>query len=91
TIHWVSAAHAKDVEVRVYDRLFTTESPGSDESRDWLEELNAASLSVVHAKAEPSLAHAKPGDRFQFERVGFFFADPDRQPGVPVFNRTVPL
>lgn len=91
TIHWVSAAHAKDVEVRVYDRLFTTESPGSDESRDWLEELNAASLSVVHAKAEPSLAHAKPGDRFQFERVGFFFADPDSKPGVPVFNRTVPL
>ncbi|MDB4935056.1 MAG: Glutaminyl-tRNA synthetase, partial [Labilithrix sp.] len=91
TIHWVSAAHAKDVEVRVYDRLFTTESPGSDESRDWLEELNPNSLSAVHAKAEPSVARALPGDRFQFERVGFFFADPDSLPGAPIFNRTVPL
>jgi glutaminyl-tRNA synthetase len=91
TIHWVSAAHAKDVEVRLYDRLFTTENPGSDESRDWLEELNPASLSVMKAKAEPSLVQAKAGDRFQFERVGFFFADPDSKPGAPVFNRTVPL
>ncbi len=91
TIHWLSAAHAKDVEVRIYDRLFTTENPGSDETRDWLEELNPASLSVMHAKAEPSLVHAKAGDRFQFERVGFFYGDPDSKPGAPVFNRTVPL
>jgi glutaminyl-tRNA synthetase len=91
TLHWLSKAHAKDVEVRIYDRLFTTESPGSDESVDWLHELNPASLSVMHAKAEPSLLAAKAGDRFQFERVGFFFADPDSKPGAPVFNRTVPL
>ena len=91
TIHWLSAAHAKDVEVRIYDRLFTTENPGADESRDWLEELNPAALTVVHAKAEPSLLQAKAGDRFQFERVGFFYADPDSKPGAPVFNRTVPL
>jgi glutaminyl-tRNA synthetase len=91
TIHWVSAAHAKDVEVRLYDRLFTTESPGSDEGRDWLEEMNPSSLSIVKAKAEPSVALAKPGDRFQFERVGFFYADPDSTAGAPAFNRTVPL
>jgi glutaminyl-tRNA synthetase len=91
TIHWLSAAHASDVEVRVYDRLFTTESPGSDESRDWLEELNPAALTIVRAKAEQSVAQAKAGDRFQFERVGFFYTDPDSKPGAPVFNRTVPL
>jgi len=91
TIHWVSAAQAQDVEVRIYDRLFTTESPGADETSDWLEELNPSSLTVVHAKTEPSVVQAKPGDRFQFERVGFFYADPDSKPGAPVFNRTVPL
>jgi glutaminyl-tRNA synthetase len=91
TIHWLSAAHAADVEVRLYDRLFKTESPGTDENVDWLDELNPASLSVVRAKAEPGLADAKAGDHFQFERVGFFFVDPESKPGVPVFNRTVPL
>ncbi len=91
TIHWLSAAHAKDVEVRVYDRLFTTENPGSDESTDWLLELNPASLTVVRAKGEPCLAQAEPSARFQFERVGFFTADPDGKPGAPVFNRTVAL
>jgi len=91
TIHWVSAAHAKDVEVRLYDRLFRTEHPGSDPTRDWLEDLNQASLSVVHAKAEPSLANANVGDRFQFERLGFFYVDSDSKPGLPVFNRTVSL
>ena len=91
TIHWLSAAHAKDIEVRVYDRLFTTENPGSDEARDWLEELNPASLTVVRAKGEPCLAQAEVGARFQFERVGFFTADPDGKTGAPVFNRTVAL
>ena len=90
TIHWLSAAQTTDVEVRLYDRLFTCESPG-DEGRDWLEDLNPAALTVVRAKGEPLLAQSKPGDRFQFERVGFFFADPDSKPGAPVFNRTVPL
>ena len=91
TLHWLSAAHAEDVEVRLYDRLFTTENPGADESKDWLEELNPASLTVVRAKAESCLAQAEPGARFQFERVGFFTADPDGKPGAPVFNRTVAL
>jgi glutaminyl-tRNA synthetase len=91
TIHWLSKAHAKDVEVRVYDRLFTTENPGTDETKDWLEEMNPASLTVVHAKGEPCLGEVAPGARFQFERVGFFTADPDSKPGAPVFNRTVPL
>ena len=90
TIHWLSKAHAVDVEVRVYDRLFASESPGED-GREWLEDLNPASLAVVHAKGEPLLARAKSGERFQFERVGFFFADPDSAPGKPVFNRTVAL
>jgi glutaminyl-tRNA synthetase len=90
TIHWLSADHAKDVEVRVYDRLFKSESPGAD-GGEWLDDLNAASLSVVRAKTEPSVAQAKAGDRFQFERVGFFYAEPDSKPGAPVFNRTVAL
>ncbi len=90
TIHWVSAAHAKDVEVRLYDRLFTSEAPGSD-GRDPLEDLNPSSLEILRAKAEPSLASAKPGDRFQLERVGFFFVDPDSTPSAPVLNRTVQL
>jgi glutaminyl-tRNA synthetase len=91
TIHWVSAKHALDVEVRLYDRLFSVESPGADESKDWLSELNPRSLEIVRAKAEPGLAAAKAGDRFQFERLGYFVADPDSKPGAPVFNRSVAL
>ncbi len=91
TLHWVSAAQAQDVEVRVYDRLFAVENPGADDTRDWTTELNPKSLEVVTAKAEPSLAHAKEGDRFQFERLGFYCVDPDSKPGAPIFNRTVPL
>ena len=91
TLHWVSKAHAVDVEVRIYDRLFTVENPGEDETKDWLEELNPGALEIVHAKGEPLLASAKPGDRYQFERVGFFFVDPDSANEKPVFNRTVPL
>lgn len=92
TIHWVSAAGALDVEVRVYDRLFQTEFPGA-ESGDPLSDLNPDSLVVLRGcKAEPSLAGAAPGDRFQFEREGFFFVDPsDSRPGAPIFNRTVAL
>ncbi|HSN98707.1 MAG TPA: hypothetical protein VLS89_10500, partial [Candidatus Nanopelagicales bacterium] len=90
TIHWVSAAHAAEVEVRLYDRLFTMEQPGA--SGDIASELNPASLTTLKALAEPSLRAAKPGDRFQFERLGFFFVDPvDAKDGAPVFNRTVPL
>ncbi|WP_394824556.1 glutamine--tRNA ligase/YqeY domain fusion protein [Pendulispora albinea] len=90
TIHWVSAAHALDAEVRLYDRLFSTEFPGGA-GVDFKEELNPASLTVVTAKVEPSLKSAAAGDRFQFERLGFFLVDSDSKPGAPVFNRTVSL
>jgi glutaminyl-tRNA synthetase len=90
TIHWVSAAHAVDAEVRLYDRLFDVEDPSGD---DWLDHLNRASLErIPAAKLEPSLRDAAPGSRWQFERIGYFCADPvDSRPGAPVFNRTVTL
>jgi glutaminyl-tRNA synthetase len=91
TIHWVSAAHAVDAEVRLYDRLFRSEDPGQD-GRDPLDDLNPDALqSVRGCKAEPALAAAPPGTRFQFERQGYFCVDPDSRPGAPVFNRTVTL
>jgi glutaminyl-tRNA synthetase len=91
TLHWVSAAHAVDAEVRLYDRLFSVENPGTDDS-DFLTQLNPASLEVLTGcKVEPSLASAPVGSRFQFERLGYFAVDPDSQPGAPVFNRTVTL
>ncbi|BDV44835.1 glutamine--tRNA ligase [Geotalea uraniireducens] len=90
TIHWVSARHAVDVEVRLYDRLFTVANPAGD---DWKQYLNAASMELLsHCKIEPSLAHAAAEERFQFERQGYFCADrKDSRPGTPVFNRTVTL
>ena len=91
TIHWVSAAHARDAEVRLYDRLFQSEDPGED-GRDPLADLNPHSLEVIRgAKIEPSLASAAVGTRFQFERHGYFCVDPDSRDGTPVFNRTVTL
>lgn len=91
TIHWVSAAHALDVEVRLYDKLFTVEQPDGEDG-DFTQFLNPQSLETVTAKIEPSVAEAKPGTSYQFERVGYFFTDPkDTQPGKPVFNRTVAL
>jgi glutaminyl-tRNA synthetase len=91
TIHWVSAAHAKDAEVRLYDRLFLAEDPGEG-GRDPLSNLNPQSLErLTGAKVEASLATAAPGSRFQFERQGYFCVDPDSRPGAPVFNRTVTL
>jgi glutaminyl-tRNA synthetase len=90
TLHWVSAEHAVDIEVRLYDRLFSVETPGEG-GRDPIEDLNPRSLEVVRAKGEPSLARAKAGDRFQFERLGFFYADSDTKPGALVANRVVPL
>ncbi len=90
-IHWVSAPHAIDAEVRLYERLFTEEQPDAGDA-DFLQVLNPASLTVTTAKLEPSLEQAKPGAHYQFERVGYFFADPvDSKPGTPVFNRTVGL
>jgi glutaminyl-tRNA synthetase len=89
TLHWVSAATALDAEVRLYDRLFTSELPGAD--RDYREDLNPASLRVTTGKLEPGAAAATPGDRFQFERLGYFCVDPDTVDGRLVFNRTVTL
>lgn len=91
TIHWVSAAHSATAEVRVYDRLFQVENPASEEG-DFKSYINPNSLHVVkEARIEPLLLEAKPGDRFQFLRIGYFAADLDTQPGKPVFNRTVTL
>ena len=90
TIHWVSARHAVEAEVRLYEHLFTSERP--DEEADFLSTLNPNSLAIVaNAKVEPSLTDARPGERFQFERLGYFAVDPDSRPGAPVFNRTVSL
>ena len=90
TIHWVSAKHAVAAEVRLYDRLFTVENPMA-EDRDYKEFLNPHSLDIATAYVEPSLADVKPLAHFQFERIGYFNADPDSRPGKPVFNRTVTL
>jgi glutaminyl-tRNA synthetase len=93
TLHWVSAAHALEAEVRLYDKLFTKENPVDvPDGHSWHENLNPQSLEVVKgARVEPSLAAAKPGDRVQFERIGYFCVDPDSRPGALVFNRTVGL
>jgi glutaminyl-tRNA synthetase len=93
TIHWVSAAHAVDAEVRLYDKLFTKPDPNeSEEGKDFTANLNPNSLEIVHnAKVEPALADPALEARYQFERVGYFCADPDSKPGKPVFNRTVAL
>jgi glutaminyl-tRNA synthetase len=94
TIHWVSAGHAVDAEIRLYEHLFTKESPEDvPEGTDYKVNLNPNSLTVVTAaKLEPSLGTAAPGSRYQFERLGYFCADSnDSRPGAPVFNRTVSL
>ena len=93
TIHWVSAARAVEAEVRLYDKLFSKADPGEfEEGESYLSNLNPNSLEVIaNAKLEPSLAEAKAGDRYQFERVGYFCVDPDSRPGRLVFNRTLPL
>jgi glutaminyl-tRNA synthetase len=90
TIHWVSADHSIDAEVRLYDRLFTVPEPG--DTADFRESINPHSLEVVTAKLEPSLSGARPDERYQFERLGYFALDGNnRQAGRPVFNRTIAL
>ena len=90
TIHWVSAAHAKTAEVRIYDHLFAEEEPGKE--RDWLEDLNPDSLDVRSTcYLEPALQEAETGIAVQFERLGYFCADPDSRPDGLIFNRTVGL
>jgi glutaminyl-tRNA synthetase len=93
TLHWVSAPHAAPIEVRVYDRLFSVENPEDvPEGKTFLDNLNPDSLEVLRdCRAEPALANLAPGDRVQFERLGYFAVDPDSKPGAPVFNRTVSL
>ncbi len=89
TLHWVSAAHALTVEVRLYDRLFKSEMP---DTVDYLADLNPVSLDVIRdARVEPSVRDAAPGTRYQFERLGYFCVDSDSTPGRMVFNRTVTL
>ncbi|QEF96346.1 Glutamine--tRNA ligase [Stieleria maiorica] len=92
TIHWVSAEQAIPIEVRNYDRLFAVENPNqTDEGQTFLDHLNPDSLSVTEAYAEPELAAARPEDRFQFERLGYYVVDPDSTDEKLVFNRIVPL
>ncbi|MEA3285929.1 MAG: glutamine--tRNA ligase/YqeY domain fusion protein [Candidatus Marinimicrobia bacterium] len=92
-IHWVSINHAIDAEIRIYDRLFTAEHPDQvEEDQDFRSNINPDSLEIIEdAKAEPSLADVVAGQRFQFERVGYFSVDPDSTPNKPVFNRIVSL
>jgi glutaminyl-tRNA synthetase len=93
TMHWVSAAHAISAEIRLYGNLFAKADPYDlEEGQDVLDNLNPDSLEILTtAKLEPSLSSAKPGDHFQFERVGYFCPDPDSTPAKLVFNRTLPL
>jgi glutaminyl-tRNA synthetase len=90
TLHWVSAAHAKTVEARLYDHLFTRPDPGAEGAV--IDDINSAALEVVHdCKAEPAVAETPMGQPIQFERLGYFYPDPDATPSVPVFNRTLGL
>jgi glutaminyl-tRNA synthetase len=93
TSHWVSAAQAVDVEVRLYDNLLSVANPADEkEEKDFKEYLNPASLEILkNCKVEPSLAAAAPGDRFQFLRQGYFCVDSDSSPQALVFNRSVTL
>ncbi len=90
TLHWVSARHAVEAEVRLYDRLFTAEQPGGEDG-DFMRDLNPNSLEIVTAKLEPALAGLPPETACQFERRGYFCLDPDTRPGHLVFNRILPL
>jgi glutaminyl-tRNA synthetase len=92
TIHWVSAEHAVKAEVRLYDRLFNVPHPGGDKHRDFVEHLNPDSLEVLdNARLEAGTENARPGEFFQFERLGYFVPDPDTTPERAVFNRAVTL
>ena len=92
TIHWVSVPHAVSAEVRLYEHLFTSPTPGNTpEGVEFTDLLNPDSMRVVTAQVEPALAEFPVGSRVQFERLGYFCVDPDSKPGAPVFNRTVTL
>ena len=91
TLHWVSANHALPVEVRIYDRLFTTPQPDAEKETDFMEFINPESLKIVQGFAEPSLKNAEVGKPYQFQRIGYFTKDPDSTEEKLVFNRTVTL
>ncbi len=92
TLHWVSVKHAINAEVRLYDRLFSDESPDSNKEKDFKEFINPNSLEIrKECKLEPSLATALVGDKVQFQRLGYFCVDTDSAPNALIFNRTVPL
>ncbi|APQ17329.1 glutamine--tRNA ligase/YqeY domain fusion protein [Maribacter hydrothermalis] len=91
TLHWVSIEHAIKAEIRLYDRLFTDESPDTHKDKDFLDFINPESLTVITGYVEPTLKDARPGDRFQFQRIGYFCVDPDTTANKLVFNRTVGL
>jgi glutaminyl-tRNA synthetase len=93
TLHWVSAEHALEVEVRLYNHLFSKENPTDlDDGTGFKDYLNLSSLEILAScRVEPSLFDAKPGSRYQFERQGYFCVDTDSSAGKIVFNRTVPL
>jgi len=92
TLHWVSVNHCLDAEVRIYDRLFINEAPDeAEEGKDFKSNLNPESLKIINGKIEPSVIKAKPMDKFQFQRLGYFCVDPDSNAEKLVFNRTVTL
>ncbi|MDO6851946.1 glutamine--tRNA ligase/YqeY domain fusion protein [Cellulophaga lytica] len=91
TLHWVSVQHAIESEIRLYDRLFTDESPDTHKDKDFMEFINPDSLQVIKGFVEPSLKDANIGDRFQFQRMGYFNIDTDSTPENLVFNKTVGL
>ena len=91
TLHWVSAKHALETEIRLYDRLFSVENPDGDKEKGYMEFVNPDSLEVIKGFVEPSLKSAGIQDKFQFQRIGYFCVDKDSKEGEPIFNRTVGL
>ena len=91
TLHWVSITHAFPAEIRMYDRLFTDPTPDGHKDKDFMDFVNPDSLQKITGYLEPSLKDAKIGDRFQFQRLGYFNVDTDSEDGNLVFNRTVTL
>jgi glutaminyl-tRNA synthetase len=91
TLHWVSSKECVKISVRLYDRLFMKESPGSNPEGDFMQDLNPNSLTSVEAYAEPSIDESKPGESFQFQRKGYFIADQESSKDKPIFNKTVGL
>jgi len=91
TLHWVSAKHALETEIRLYDRLFSVENPDGDKEKDFMDFVNPDSLQVIKGYVEPSLKTAGIQDKFQFQRIGYFCVDKESEEGQPIFNRTVTL